>query len=148
MGGRTDREELSQTLDDAENERKQIIVQVRILARGRLLLRYPDCRMQIPPPGKILHVDSRRLHTLVQGVGTPVVILEAGIAASSISWALVQPKVAEFTTVASLRPRRFQLERGESEPALASWIATAWKWFVRVCSISWGRPHSRTGETR
>lgn len=42
-----------------------------------------------------------RLHVQEQGSGKPVVVLESGIAASSLSWALVQPKIAEFTRVVS-----------------------------------------------
>ncbi len=41
------------------------------------------------------------LHVQVAGQGGPVVILEAGIAASSVSWSLVQNRVAAFTTVLS-----------------------------------------------
>ena len=35
----------------------------------------------------------------VTGVGKPVVVLEAGIAASSVSWELVRRQLAQFTTV-------------------------------------------------
>jgi pimeloyl-ACP methyl ester carboxylesterase len=44
--------------------------------------------------------DARghRLHVLCRGSGAPPVLLEAGIAASSLSWALVQPGIAAFTT--------------------------------------------------
>jgi pimeloyl-ACP methyl ester carboxylesterase len=41
------------------------------------------------------------LHVWASGSGKPVVVLEAGIAASSVSWSLVQPRVAEFTRVMS-----------------------------------------------
>ena len=37
----------------------------------------------------------------VRGSGHPAVVLEAGIAASSISWSLVQNRIAEFATVVS-----------------------------------------------
>jgi len=47
----------------------------------------------------MVDVGGRRLHVNVAGEGSPVVVLEAGIAASSLSWALVCKKVAEFTTV-------------------------------------------------
>jgi pimeloyl-ACP methyl ester carboxylesterase len=49
----------------------------------------------------MVDVGGRRLHVNVAGQGSPVVVLEAGIAASSLSWALVFKKVAEFTTVVS-----------------------------------------------
>jgi pimeloyl-ACP methyl ester carboxylesterase len=53
--------------------------------------------MKIPAPGRI--VDG--LHVWAEGQGSPTVVLEAGIAASSVSWSLVQPRIAEFTRVMS-----------------------------------------------
>jgi pimeloyl-ACP methyl ester carboxylesterase len=53
--------------------------------------------MKIPAPGRFVN----GLHVWAAGQGTPVVVLEAGIAASSVSWSLVQPRVAEFTRVLS-----------------------------------------------
>ena len=44
---------------------------------------------------------GRRLHLNCQGAGSPTVILEAGIAASSLSWLHVQPRVAAFARVCS-----------------------------------------------
>lgn len=41
------------------------------------------------------------MHLHRQGSGSPAVILEAGIAGSSLGWALVQPRVAEFANTAS-----------------------------------------------
>jgi pimeloyl-ACP methyl ester carboxylesterase len=69
-----------------------------------LATRY-DAR-RFPAPGRIIDIKSNgvgpcRLHLHEQGAGSPVVILESGIAASSLSWALVQPKVAEFACVCS-----------------------------------------------
>ncbi|MEP6714643.1 MAG: alpha/beta hydrolase [Terriglobia bacterium] len=57
--------------------------------------------MRIPPPGKMVEAGKARLHVQVQGSGRPVVVLEAGIAASSLSWALVQSEIARFTCVMS-----------------------------------------------
>jgi pimeloyl-ACP methyl ester carboxylesterase len=56
---------------------------------------------RFPAPGRMVDVGSCRLHLHEQGAGRPVVVLEAGIAASSISWSHVQPRVAEFTTACS-----------------------------------------------
>ena len=56
----------------------------------------------IPPPGRLVDIGGgRRLHLNCQGAGAPTVILEAGIAASSLSWLHVQPRVAAFTRVCS-----------------------------------------------
>jgi pimeloyl-ACP methyl ester carboxylesterase len=57
---------------------------------------------RFPPPGRLVEIaPGRRLHVDCRGAGEPVVILEAGIAASSLSWSRVQPRVAEFTRVCS-----------------------------------------------
>ena len=54
-------------------------------------------RRQFRPPGLVVDVGGHGLHAVCRGAGTPVVVLESGIAASSLSWALVQPAVATFT---------------------------------------------------
>ena len=67
---------------------------------------------RFPPPGRLLDVDGTRLHLLEKGAGESTVIFEAGIAASSVSWQLVQPRVAAFA-------RTFSYDRaglGWSEP--------------------------------
>ncbi len=56
---------------------------------------------RFPPPGRLIDIGPCRLHLNEQGIGSPTVILESGIAATSLSWALVQPKIAEFTRVCS-----------------------------------------------
>jgi pimeloyl-ACP methyl ester carboxylesterase len=60
--------------------------------------------MAVPPPGRLVDIGHRRLHIFSQGEdspscqtdGSPSVVLEAGIAASSLSWSHVQPRVAAF----------------------------------------------------
>src|SRR5271170_4160604 len=54
-----------------------------------------------PPPGWMIDIGSCKLHLNQSGTGKPVVVLEAGLAASSLSWSLVQPRLAEFTSVCS-----------------------------------------------
>ena len=55
--------------------------------------------MPLAPPGRLIDVGGHRLHVVSAGDGCPPVLLESGIAASSLSWAGVQPAVAEFTRV-------------------------------------------------
>jgi pimeloyl-ACP methyl ester carboxylesterase len=55
----------------------------------------------IDGPGPLVQVGASALHFHVTGSGKPVVVLEAGIAATSLSWALVQPEVSKNTTVVS-----------------------------------------------
>jgi pimeloyl-ACP methyl ester carboxylesterase len=53
------------------------------------------------PPGRFIDVGGHRLHVTCLGIGSPVVMLESGIAASSLSWTVVQPQIATFTRVCS-----------------------------------------------
>jgi pimeloyl-ACP methyl ester carboxylesterase len=50
-----------------------------------------------PPQGLLLSRGGRYLHVLRAGAGRPAVIFEAGLAATSLSWARVQPLVAAFS---------------------------------------------------
>jgi pimeloyl-ACP methyl ester carboxylesterase len=56
---------------------------------------------RLPPPGRMVDIGSCKLHLNQQGASQPVVVLEAGIAATSVSWSLVQARLAEFSTVCS-----------------------------------------------
>ena len=68
-------------------------------------------RRRFAPPGSLIDVGGHRLHVTCSGTGSPIVLLESGIAASSLSWAVVQPQIAAFTRVCSYRSRRSCLER-------------------------------------
>jgi len=48
-----------------------------------------------PPSGRLVDIGGRKLHLHCTGKGNPTVILMAGGGASSVDWALVQPRVAE-----------------------------------------------------
>jgi pimeloyl-ACP methyl ester carboxylesterase len=52
-------------------------------------------RRKYPPAGRMLHLAGCDLHVWEQGSGSPAVIFESGIAASSLSWAHVQPELAK-----------------------------------------------------
>jgi pimeloyl-ACP methyl ester carboxylesterase len=58
-------------------------------------------KRRFPPPGYLVDIGTCKLHLNRRGSGQPVVVLEAGIAASSISWSLVQTGLAKFSTVCS-----------------------------------------------
>jgi len=59
-----------------------------------------DARRYLPP-GRLFDVGNARLHVLTLGEGLPPVVFEAGIAATSLSWQLVQPEIAKFTQAVS-----------------------------------------------
>jgi pimeloyl-ACP methyl ester carboxylesterase len=58
-------------------------------------------RRRFAAPGALGPVGRHRLHYRCDGTGTPAVVLEAGIAASSLTWSRVQPVLARSTCVCS-----------------------------------------------
>ena len=58
-------------------------------------------RRRYPAPGRLAPVGGHRLHYRCEGTGSPAVVLEAGIAASSLTWSRVQAGVARETRVCS-----------------------------------------------
>jgi pimeloyl-ACP methyl ester carboxylesterase len=56
---------------------------------------------RFPAPGRLIDIGGFYLHLDVRGEGSPTVVFEAGIAATSASWSLVQPEIAKITTTAS-----------------------------------------------
>jgi pimeloyl-ACP methyl ester carboxylesterase len=54
---------------------------------------------ELTAPGLLVEVGGHRLHAVCSGSGSPAVLLESGIAASSLSWAVIAPAVATFTRV-------------------------------------------------
>lgn len=52
-----------------------------------------------PPPGQLVDVGGYRLHINCVGTGSPTVVLESGMFASSSLWAWVQPEMAHHTRV-------------------------------------------------
>jgi pimeloyl-ACP methyl ester carboxylesterase len=70
-----------------------------VLLAGALYQRWGAARnrRQYPPPGSLVDVGGHSLHAVCSGAGVPMVLFESGIAASSLSWSIVQPAVAAFT---------------------------------------------------
>src|SRR5215472_11636063 len=56
---------------------------------------------KFPPPGQMVPIPGGRMHVCRLGAGSPPVVLEAGIAASSLNWSVLQPGLAAFTTTYS-----------------------------------------------
>ncbi len=52
-----------------------------------------------PAPGGLVDLGGRWLHVQRQGEGKVTVVMEAGLAASSLSWRPVDRQIAEFATV-------------------------------------------------
>jgi pimeloyl-ACP methyl ester carboxylesterase len=58
-------------------------------------------RSRFAAPGRLIDVGGHRVHVTCAGSGSPLVVLESGVAASSLSWSVVQPRIAAFTRVCS-----------------------------------------------
>ena len=89
-------------------------------------------KSRLPAPGRLVDLGlGHRLHVRCAGHGEPAVILESGIAASSLSWALVQPRVAEFTRVCSYDRAGLGWSDAGGSPVTAADHATALTRFRR-----------------
>lgn len=53
----------------------------------------------LPPPGKRVDIGGRSIHLNVQGQGSPTVIFESGLGASSLAWDAVAPEIAKSSRV-------------------------------------------------
>ena len=80
-----------------------LLLPVAVIAAGLLYQRIGAARdrARYPPPGRLIKVGGTKLHVRKEGQGKPVVVLESGIGASSLSWAVVQSRIASFTTTIS-----------------------------------------------
>ena len=54
-------------------------------------------RRKFPPPGRLVDIGGRRWHLVEAGQGSPTVIFESGISASSLNWTFLQAEIARFT---------------------------------------------------
>src|ERR1700740_2725174 len=58
-------------------------------------------RRSNPMPGQLVDVGGYKMHIDCTGQGGPVVVLDAGLGDSYVSWHKVQPEIAKFTRVCS-----------------------------------------------
>jgi pimeloyl-ACP methyl ester carboxylesterase len=76
-----------------------------------------------PAPGRLLDLAGRRLHIVCAGEGTPPVVFESAIAASSLSWTRVLPEIARFTKACAYDRRGLGWsDRGAGAPTVAEMI--------------------------
>jgi pimeloyl-ACP methyl ester carboxylesterase len=71
-------------------------VVLALVVIGVMYQRIAGPRRALAPTGTLIDVGKHRLHVHCAGAGSPLVLFEAGIAGSSLSWALVQPATARF----------------------------------------------------
>ncbi len=58
-----------------------------------------NSRRRFSPPGRLVDIGGHSLHVLEMGQGSPAVVLESGLTATSAVWGWIQPAVAEATRV-------------------------------------------------
>lgn len=80
-----------------------LLLPAAVILAGLMYQRIGSARdhRSYPMPGRLVDAGSARLHLHILGKGKPVVVFESGIGASSLSWAVVQPKAAGFTCTVS-----------------------------------------------
>jgi pimeloyl-ACP methyl ester carboxylesterase len=81
-------------------------------------------RRSFPAPGRLVDVGTHRLHLQCAGDGRPAVVLDAALGASSLSWSLVQPRVAAVTHTCSYDRAGFGWSDRGPLPRTAARLAT------------------------
>jgi len=76
---------------------------------------------QHPAPGQLVDVGGYKMHINCTGQGSPTVILDAGFADYSATWAYVQPEVAKTTRVCSYDRAGYGWSDPSPYPRTASW---------------------------
>ena len=88
------------------------------------------------PPGRQLDVGGHRLHLLCAGSGTPAVILDAALGASSLSWSLVLPGIARVTRVCAYDRAGMGWSDAGPLPRTAARLASELRELLRVGDVS------------
>jgi len=77
-----------------------IVAVLCLQALAQLLCVRLDAR-RFPAPGAIVKTSRGSMHVRRMGSGNPAIVLEAGIAASSLNWSILQPQLARFAATYS-----------------------------------------------
>ena len=76
-----------------------------------------------PAPGQLVDIGTHRLHLHCAGEGSPTVVFDAALGASSLSWSLVHPAVARMTRACTYDRAGFGWSDAGPLPRTASRIA-------------------------
>ena len=60
-----------------------------------------NLKKEVLPPGELIDVNGRMVHVQRSGTGSPTVVFEAGLFASSFTFAKVQPQISKLTSTLS-----------------------------------------------
>jgi pimeloyl-ACP methyl ester carboxylesterase len=86
---------------------------IAVMAFAQLVCARIDKR-KFPPPGRLVDIPGGQMHVRQWGEGQPAVVLESGIAASSLNWSLLQPRLAASSTTYSYDRGGFGWSTSES----------------------------------
>jgi pimeloyl-ACP methyl ester carboxylesterase len=95
-----------------------IAIALALLAIVQWLLTMRD-RRRYPPRGTMVN----GLHVVKLGAGTPAIVFESGIANSSLSWSLIQPKLASAASTYSYDRAGFGWSASSGKPCSLEQIA-------------------------
>ncbi|MBZ2185104.1 MAG: alpha/beta hydrolase [Bryobacter sp.] len=90
---------------------------------------------QFPAPGFFVHLDGRPVHVYRRGESGPPVIFEAGIAATSLSWRLVEDQVARFATLYSYDRAGFGWSAPSGETKVARALVEEMRRVMEAASV-------------
>src|SRR5688572_32469848 len=87
-------------------------------------------------PGRLVDVGGHRLHVHCLGAGSPAVVFDAALGATSLSWSLVQPAVATVTRACSYDRAGFGWSDAGPPPRTAGRVAGELRELLRRAGIS------------
>jgi pimeloyl-ACP methyl ester carboxylesterase len=97
------------------------------------------------PPGRLVDIGSHRLHLHCAGEGSPAVVFDAALGASSLSWSLVHPSVARVTRACVYDRAGFGWSEGGPMPRTAGRIADELDRLLRRSEVP--RPYVLVGHS-
>jgi pimeloyl-ACP methyl ester carboxylesterase len=77
-----------------------VLITLAVLAIGGTVAAFMADRhdlTRVPPPGRLVNVAGYRLHLWCRGIGTPTVVMDADLGATSFVWNYVLDGVSRFT---------------------------------------------------
>jgi pimeloyl-ACP methyl ester carboxylesterase len=101
--------------------------------------------VRVPAPGQLVDIGTHRLHIRCEGEGTPAVIFDAALGASSLSWSLVQPAVARITRACAYDRAGFGWSEAGPLPRTAGRIADELQDLLRRAPV--GPPYVLVGHS-
>ena len=89
-----------------------------------------------PPSGSLVGLNGRQVHVRCAGEGSPTVILEAGLPASSLTWMSVFSEIAEFTRVCTYDRPGYGWSDPAASPRTAETIVQELRMLLQTADIA------------